>query len=64
MKSLVPSIGSTIQMRRRPSRARVSGTSSERIVSSGKAAVSRWRISVLAALSASVTGSLPALLSM
>ena len=64
MKSLVPSIGSTIQMRERPIRAPVSGISSERIVSLGKAAASRPTMSALAARSASVTGSLPALLSM
>ena len=63
MKSLVPSIGSTIQIRLRPIRAPESGTSSDRTTSLGKAAVSRSRISVLAALSASVTGSLPDLLS-
>ena len=55
--------GSTIQTRERPSREPSSGISSERTTSSGNAATRRLTMRVLAARSASVTGSLPALLS-
>ena len=60
-KSRVPSIGSTIQTRGLPRRSPVSGISSDRTTSSGNASRRRATISALAAWSASVTGSSPAL---
>ena len=63
MKSRVPSIGSTIQTRARPRREPSSGISSDSTTSSGNSARSLATISALAAWSALVTGSSPALLS-